>query len=59
MILNGKPYFKLAYIKALTRDEMSMLRRKLKYYGTVNCDGHKFNEKDLNYIEMKLNRRLK
>tara|TARA_R100000781_G_C4025416_1_gene108661 strand:- start:187 stop:366 length:180 start_codon:yes stop_codon:yes gene_type:complete len=59
MIIDGTKYFKLAYIKALTRDDMSMLRRQLKYYATVNRDGHKFNEKDLNYIEAKLNRRLK
>jgi len=59
MILDGRKYFKLAYLKALTRGELSILRRNLKYYENVTQHGHKFNDKDLQYIETKLNRRFK
>lgn len=59
MVLDGRRYFKLAYLKAITRGELSILRRKLKYYETVKEAGHVFNETDLSYIEEKLNRRFR
>lgn len=59
MILDGKKYFKLAYLKAANKQKLSKLALAILKVHEVRMGGHDFTKDDLPYIDNKLNRRFR
>lgn len=59
MILNGKPYFKLAYLKAAERRTLQKIALAIHKIKEPRIEGHDFNKDDLPYIDNRLSRRFK
>jgi hypothetical protein len=59
MILNGKPYFKEAYLKAASQRTLQKIALAIIKIHEPRIGGHDFNKNDLLIIDNKLSRRFK